>query len=225
MKEIFKDIPGYKDIYKVSNLGNVKSVDRLVNAKGNVKRLQKGRLLKPQLTYVGYYRVELSKKGTRKKHSIHRLVALAFIPNPDNKPTVNHIDKCRINNRVDNLEWATSKEQIEHSYNEITANQKRGEEHPCNKLTEQQVLEIGEALSKGVKAKGLAKQYNVCAVSISDIKNRCTWKHLVLPKPFSSALSDATKENIKKDLIAGISQRKLAKKYNTTKWQIQKLCS
>ena len=96
MKEIWKEITGYEGKYQISNLGKVKSLV------GNSK------ILKPELR-TGYYSVSLMKNRKRKKHRIHRLVAIAFIPNPDNLPTINHKDENKLNNYVDNLEWCTAK--------------------------------------------------------------------------------------------------------------------
>ena len=94
-------IPEYKDLYLVSNEGDVYSV------KGN-------KCLKPILTRAGYYRVHLANNGNIKTIPVHRLVALAFIDNIENKPTVNHINEIKTDNRAENLEWATIKEQNIH---------------------------------------------------------------------------------------------------------------
>lgn len=94
-------IPEYSELYKVSNEGDVYSI-------------RNHRCLKPKLSKVGYCRVGLSVNGKVKVVGIHRLVALAFIDNPQNKPTVNHINEIKTDNRVENLEWATNKEQNIH---------------------------------------------------------------------------------------------------------------
>lgn len=93
-------IPEYADYYLVSNYGDIYSI-------------RSGRCLTPKST-LGYFRVVLSVGGITKNYSIHRLVALAFIPNPDNKPTVNHINEIKTDNYVGNLEWATHLEQNVH---------------------------------------------------------------------------------------------------------------
>lgn len=117
MTEIWKDISGYAGLYQVSNKGRVRSVDRLVKytLKGNERvRRCKGKLIS-QHDASGYKFVELNDHA-KKTYLVHRLVALAFLPNPHNKETVNHIDGDKYNNCVDNLEWATSSENIKHSF-------------------------------------------------------------------------------------------------------------
>lgn len=112
MSEIWKPINGFEDRYLISNLGNVKSLHN------NKKRRDK--ILKPTLSGKKYLAVELIINRERKCITIHRLVALAFIPNDDpvNKSQVNHIDGNKLNNRWDNLEWSTMAENLLH-YSEL----------------------------------------------------------------------------------------------------------
>ena len=114
--EIWKDIEGYDGIYQVSNLGNVRSVERIVNtpvpkSDEMFKRRVPGVLLNPTRNkQSGYMIVTLYKGSKNCKHSVHRLVANAFIENPEHKKCVNHKDYDRTNNRLSNLEWVTHKE-------------------------------------------------------------------------------------------------------------------
>lgn len=102
--EIWKDIPDYEGLYQVSNLGRVLSLPR---HKPTDKRETHNNIRKQRLSPNGYWRVNLSKNNKVKWHSVHRLVAMAFIPNPDNLPCVNHKDENSQNNVVGNLEWCT----------------------------------------------------------------------------------------------------------------------
>ena len=110
MKEIWKDIAGYENLYQVSSFGNIRSKDRTIkrnsNYTGNLPL--KGRLLKPTINNAGYKRVSLCKSGRQKSFFVHRLVATAFIDNPQGLPFVNHKDENKLNNHVSNLEWCTN---------------------------------------------------------------------------------------------------------------------
>lgn len=110
MKEIWKPIKNYENLYEISNLGNVKSLDRVIISKNGVKKLIKGKINKLGLTHSGYVSVSLYKNSEQKIFRVHRLVAEAFIPNPNNLPQVNHIDENKENNNVDNLEWCSVSE-------------------------------------------------------------------------------------------------------------------
>jgi len=106
--EIWKDIVGYEGMYQVSNLGRVKSLNYNRTGKENILSTSKNK---------GYFNVVLSKKGFKPfTVRTHRLVAEAFIPNPQNKPQVNHIDGNKLNNNIENLEWNTASENQQHAY-------------------------------------------------------------------------------------------------------------
>lgn len=106
MKEIWKDIVDYEGIYQVSNLGRVRSVDRITSH----NHKHKGKLMVLELDRTGYQRIGLRKNNHVVKHLVHRLVAQTFIPNPDNKEQVNHVNEIKHDNRVLNLNWMTSLE-------------------------------------------------------------------------------------------------------------------
>ena len=112
MLEVWKDIIGYEGIYRISNLGNVYSI-----ARGGSGGTRTGRLLIPKIDRDGYLFTNLQYKGSHKYMKIHRLVAMYFLENPDNKPQVNHIDFIRANNIVTNLEWCTISENLKHTWN------------------------------------------------------------------------------------------------------------
>lgn len=109
MKEQWKPVVGYEGNYEVSNLGRVKSLPR----NGTIK---KERIIKNNVKKSGYVDIMLSKNNKRIYTHLHRVVAKAFIPNPENKPQVNHKDGNKQNNTVENLEWATASENLKHKY-------------------------------------------------------------------------------------------------------------
>ncbi|QVU02011.1 NUMOD4 motif protein [Enterococcus phage vB_EfaS_785CS] len=110
MKEEWIDIKGYEGLYQVSNLGRVKSLKRTTNNYS----CYTDKILKPSFNKKGYLQLHLCKDKCNKTCRVHRLVAEAFIPNHENKQQVNHIDEDKTNNVVSNLEWATTKENVNH---------------------------------------------------------------------------------------------------------------
>lgn len=115
--EIWKDIYGCDGFFQVSNLGNVRVLEHVHHCRRNRSFLIRGRTLPKVKMNTGYLGAHIRRNNRPKLVNIHRLVAQAFIPNPQNKPTVNHIDFDRKNNRVDNLEWCTHAENNSHSRN------------------------------------------------------------------------------------------------------------
>lgn len=116
-KEIWRNVVGYEGIYEVSDLGRVRtSKTKTTYSKKHGVRHWKQRILKPKICKRGDSRVSLWKDGKEKTFLVHRLVAMAFLPNPKNKKTVNHIDGDPINNQLENLEWATYEENNNHAF-------------------------------------------------------------------------------------------------------------
>lgn len=173
-KEIWKDIKGYEDLYEVSNLGRVKSLEKEIwNGKGYYIKKEYYK----KITFcapVPYGQLNLNKNGKQKMHYIHRLVAQAFIPNPENKKEVNHKDGNKSNNLSENLEWVTRLENIEHSIN-VLGNRQDGRFNNNTKLNEFDIKKIRKDKRKHAE---IANQYNVSRTCITMIKNYKNWQHI-----------------------------------------------
>jgi hypothetical protein len=170
-KEIWKPVIGYESYYMVSDLGNIKSLDRI----DRFNRKYNGRTLKQKKTRYGYSEVDLSISGKSKTVKIHRLVAELFIPNSENKSQVNHKNGIKTDNRAANLEWCTPKENVNHGI-ETGLIKRKGEENPCSKLTRREVQEIRQKYSSGnYSQRALAKEYSVNQRVIWDIVNNKKW--------------------------------------------------
>jgi hypothetical protein len=157
--EIWKDCvsaPGYK----ISNQGRILG--------------KRGKILNPCLDSYGYFRPGLQTLKGQKSFYVHRLVAEAFIPNPENKPQVNHINGDKEDNRAENLEWCTSAENTYHADKiGLRDHKAHGESHYKAKLTEDQVIEIFR--SEGKTHVQIGKEYGISANSVCRIKNRTRW--------------------------------------------------
>jgi penicillin-binding protein-related factor A (putative recombinase) len=114
-KEIWIPIKDYEGFYEVSNLGRVRSLDRIVNGRDGLLAHLKGRMVTIGKESQGYCRVSLSKDGNRKMAKLHRLIAQAFLPNPCGKPHINHKNGIKNDNRIENLEWVTPLENAKHA--------------------------------------------------------------------------------------------------------------
>jgi hypothetical protein len=169
--EIWKDINGYEGYYQISNQGNVRSIDRFDGVHD-----RKGTIIKPNLKQNGYLQVGLRMHSKRKWIGVHRLVAIHFIENPDNKPQVNHIDGNKQNNTINNLEWVTAKENQNHATKlGLRKNMPKGKKHcyygkfGADSHSAKQVIrrnpKTGE--TKLYKAKVLAKYEGFDVTSIS----------------------------------------------------------
>ena len=153
--EIWKDIPEYKGMYQASNLGRVRSLDRKYRGSNQFGAsfivTKKGKILKPKVRKDGYLSVVLYNKQKTKHISVHRLIALTFLPNPNNYAVINHKDEDKTNNNVSNLEWCTQSYNINYgSRNEKTAEKLR------NIIKDKKWC---ENISKGKKGKTMSFEF------------------------------------------------------------------
>ncbi len=169
-EEIWKSVVGYIGFYEVSNFGRVKSLPRPNNGFGT--RI-KSRIMKPDLGKRGYYRVGLYTNGLSKKYMVHRLVAIAFIDNPENKPEVNHINGIKHDNRIENLE------NTHHAWNNnlVVGQCHLGEKNNRTNLKNSDVVAIFE-YCKTHTAKEAAIRFNIRRCVAYGIKSKSNWSHL-----------------------------------------------
>ena len=166
MKEIWKDILGYKGHYQASNLGRIKS---LKNRKNNG-------ILSDKSGDARYLGTMLCKDGIRIRYSIHRLIAETFIPNPENKSQINHKDGNRYNNFVGNLEWVTASENGKHAYRNGLAKTIKGEKHVNSKLKNDDVILIRKLYNmKLFKMETIAHLFNISTGHLNDIVHYRRW--------------------------------------------------
>ena len=207
VNEEWRDVSGYEGLYQVSNLGRVRSLDRWrKNGSGEYK--QKGRILNQGDTTTGYKQIVLNKDKKRKTLKVHRLVAIAFIPNPENKPNVNHIDGNPHNNNVENLEWCTQAENVQHA---INTGLKR-----CN-IIDKEILEDMH-YNKKMSTQAIAKEFGVTKmIIIRNMKKygleRKRWTNYNLTKEFIlEELKNKTQTQLAKEI--GCNQSLISKILN-----------
>lgn len=175
VNEVWRDCVGIPD-YQVSSLGRVRSLDRIVPVNhptaGFLEKHMRGRSMTSRNNGHGYSMVCI--RGV--SMSVHRLVATAFIPNPENKPQTNHKNGIRTDNRVENLEWATQEENIQHSRKVL--GQSIGESHYCARLTESDILDIRSVYAFGARISDIGKAYDYDISNVWAIVNRRIWRHI-----------------------------------------------
>lgn len=193
MEEIWKDVVGYEGYYQVSNLGNVRGVDRyVIETNTNKRKLIKGKMLTKHKKDNGYRQVNLTKDGKTTFHYVHRIVMKAFKPlNDYTDMEVNHIDYNRSNNELSNLEWTNHKDNVVHSSSNGKYGKVKGSANHKTTFTEEQVIEMREKYYKqgigipqlvyeiyGIKYSDDRKGYKIKYNTIFGIINYRTWKHI-----------------------------------------------
>ena len=169
MEEIWRDVKGYEGLYQVSNLGRIKSLERFIKTRKN-KNGMNGYIHKqesiriPTKDYKGYLRLNLCKEGKQKPFKVHRLVAQAFIPNPNNLPQVNHKDENKENNCITNLEWCTN--EYNHNYgtrNKRVAEKQKGRKIPFEQIKNKiAVLQINKDTNEVIRKYDSIKEAQIC---------------------------------------------------------------
>lgn len=167
--EKWKPVQGYEGFYEVSNEGRVRSVDRYVKQRDKFMQLKKGKVLSPAKNRLGYMCVALSRENKLSARTIHRLVAIAFIKNPNGYKEINHIDGNKQNNNVENIEWSTRSKNINHAIKMGLLVHATGEKHHQSKFTDQQIKELREKYDPQVPLREYAKEYNASISCISRI--------------------------------------------------------
>jgi len=177
MKEIWRHVKKYGDIYSISDRGRVRANKRTapLSRERYVSYATKTRILKPYPRNRGYLAITLSYKRAIKTFSIHRLVAQAFINNPENKPCVNHINGLKTDNSLKNLEWCTYSENSKHAFKLKLNVGAQGEAAASAKLNNKKVIYIRQS-DKSLTQ--LSDIFNVSVSAIRRAKNKKTWGHI-----------------------------------------------
>jgi|SRR6266850_3551643 len=173
MDEIWKDIEGYEGYYQVSNMARVKSLEKRVEGR---RGILSERILMPQFN-GHYYHFRLTISNEPKMHLLHRLVAAAYIPNPNNYRIVNHLDGDKLNCMPRNLEWTTVLGNTRHAIDTLGI-VFGGEKHHSAKLNETGVREIIALYNAGCRIKDIASKFRVSKTNIKYIIKRKIWKHV-----------------------------------------------
>lgn len=217
-KEIWRDITGYEGRYQISSFGRIKSFWRGAE-----------RILKAEISRNGYLRVDLRSHGSHKHFCVHRLVANAFVDNPNLKPQINHRDGNKLNNQASNLEWVTATENIRHAIEEGL--RPSGENCFNARLTAEQVVFIRDEC-KNLTQKQVAAMFNVNPATINEIRLGKTYRNAggtIRKSEFHKPpiyLTETQKQEIRQMHIKGdrkFGARALAKKYGTAEPTIYRI--
>lgn len=177
-QEEWKYVSDYENFYQVSDLGRMKSLDRIDTTKGDVLKKTKGKILSQTLKRNGYLSIMLCVKNKRKRFHPHRLLAVEFIENPENKPEINHKDSIKVNNLKWNLEWNTKEENRNHA--NLNGLIKKGELVANSKLTDLKVIALRRLykMNPNFNKLAIARKLNVGDSTIHRVIRNKRWKHV-----------------------------------------------
>lgn len=177
--EEWADVDGYSGFYQISSFGRIKSFDREVRARGGKYRTVKGKILKQTTDTDDYLNVTLCVNQKRVLKKIGRLVGQAFIPNPENKPEINHKKGDKKDNRFFMLEWNTHSENGKHAYKHNLREAKKGSSNYFSRLKEEDVIKIRKLWGTGnYYQHEIGTMFGVDYRTISSVVNRQTWNHI-----------------------------------------------
>lgn len=186
--ENWKKIEGENLLYDyiISDNGTIVRLEsemwRECSIKGRFLTIRKRRVLKTRINERGYVKVSLQTKDGQKHFPIHRLLAKTFIPNPENKPMVNHINGNKLDNSLENLEWSTASENEKHAYDNGLKFGLKGSKNPNSILSENDVIYIKKRLNSGENVKSISEDFSVNFRNIYNIiyniKKGRTWSHI-----------------------------------------------
>jgi hypothetical protein len=179
--EIWRPVAGWEGAYEVSNCGGVRSCPRIIQMRDGRSRPARGSVLVPWRSVKGYLKVALSRPGNSRGMFVHRLVAMAFLPNPLGLPQVNHIDCDRANSHVSNLEWVTASQNNKHAFavgRLRPPTDRRGGDINGARLTEAMVIQARAMRRDGVSCYQIARTLGVHRSTIDDVVSGHTWAHV-----------------------------------------------
>lgn len=173
--EIWSDINGYEGMYQVSNKGRIRGLDRIIVQRDGKKQNIRGKIIAIGIKNNGYYMGQICSNGKMVNFTVHRLMALAFIPKVDGKDFVNHIDGNRANNDINNLEWVSRSENCRHGFERaIKENRKYNNQQ---RFTKEDIIKIRTMQKSKITMVQIAKEFNTKSGTIGDIVHRKIWDY------------------------------------------------
>lgn len=223
--ELWEPVPGYENLYLVSDAGRVVSLERSVTVTtrfGTYTRTQKRRLLKPVVDAHGYMRIVLvSESGQQEQRKLHRLVAEAFLPKPLMKnSTVLHLNDNKKDNRVTNLQWGSHNDNMLDMVSKGRQSIRRGEESALSVLSSSQVREIFDLAQRGVSSREIAAKFGIARGTVVKIKTGIRWHEVTgLPRKLDSGAT----RRLKKQIDNGVDLQTIAKTFDVSEDYLKEL--